>query len=480
MKSALEIAAGVTRGDYTAEAVIREACIRCEAVQHHTNAFSAILTDQAIAQAVALDRRLQEKQSIGPLCGVPVAVKDNIVQARLPATCGSKLLKSYTGSYTATAVERLEAAGAIVVARTNMDEFGMGSSTENCAWGKVLNPWDLNRVPGGSSGGSAVAVASGAVPLALGSDTGGSVRQPASFTGTVGLKPTYGRISRRGLVAFASSTDQIGPLTRDVTDAALALSVMAGFDAGDATSLSGTPPVWSSSPPSSLQGVRIGRPREYFGEGLDPQVRAATEEVFQGLRDLGATIVDISLPSTELAVACYYILAPAEASANLARFDGIRYGERQPGSSVDTVIQRTRSAGFGSEVKRRILVGTYVLSSGYFDAYYRKAQDVRRHLVEEFRSCFNEVDALLSPTAPAPPFLFGAHKDPLAMYLGDAYTIPASLAGIPAISIPWTQLNSLPIGVQIMSKALDEQTCLSLAAAIESLRGPLRYPALPK
>lgn len=478
MKSAREIASGVAGGEYSAEFIIREACLRCEQIQKHTNAFSTILTPRAIDQAITLDRRLKENQLAGPLCGVPIAVKDNILQEELPATCGSKLLQNYTGSYTATAIERLEAAGAIIVARTNMDEFGMGSSTENCAWGKVLNPWDLERVPGGSSGGSAVAVASGAVPIALGSDTGGSVRQPASFTGTVGLKPTYGRISRRGLVAFASSTDQIGPLTRDVADATLALSVMAGFDPGDSTSLMDEVPTWSHSPPSSLKGLRIGRPLEYFNEGLDPRVRAATDAVFEQLRSLGASIIDISLPSTDLAIACYYIIAPAEASANLARFDGIRYGQRQPGDSVDTIIQRTRSYGFGAEVKRRILVGTYVLSSGYFDAYYGNAQKVRQHLIEEFRTCFRDVDALISPTAPTPPFQFGAHKNPITMYLGDAYTIPASLAGIPAISIPWSVADSLPIGVQVMSKSLDEQTCLSLAAVIEGLRGPLAHPAL--
>ena len=476
MKSAIQIAKAFRRGEFTAEALIREACENCEAVQKQTNAFSAILTDRALAHAKSLDQALKSQLPMGPLSGVPIAVKDNIVQNQLPLTCGSRLLRNYVGSYTATAVERLEAAGAIVVARTNMDEFGMGSSTENCAWGKVLNPWDLGRVPGGSSGGSAVAVASGAVPIALGSDTGGSVRQPASFTGTVGLKPTYGRVSRRGLVAFASSTDQIGPITRTVADATLALQVMSGFDPGDSTSLTEEPPRWSSSPAASLKGVRIGRPVEYFGAGLDPRVREAPEQALQQLVAQGATIVDVSLPSTELAIACYYIIAPAEASANLARFDGVRYGERLSGANVEATIHKTRSRGFGVEVKRRILVGTYVLSSGYFDAYYTNAQRVRQHLVEEFHSCFKDVDALISPTAPTPPFSFGAHNDPITMYLGDAYTIPASLAGIPAISVPWAVADSLPIGVQIMGAAKDEQICFSLAAAIEQLRGPLIHP----
>jgi aspartyl-tRNA(Asn)/glutamyl-tRNA(Gln) amidotransferase subunit A len=478
MKSAIEISEGIRSGELTAEAIIEQACTRCEAVQKQTNAFSSILTERALERAQALDRARKNQVPMGPLCGVPVAVKDNIVQARLPATCGSRLLENYVGSYTATAIERLEAAGAIIVARTNMDEFGMGSSTENCAWGKVLNPWDLSRVPGGSSGGSAVAVASGAVPMALGSDTGGSVRQPASFTGTVGLKPSYGRVSRRGLVAFASSTDQIGPLTRTVADATLALQVMAGFDPADSTSLIDEVPSWSHTAPASLKGVRIGRPVEYFGDGLDPRVREAVDQLLCQLEDLGASIVEVSLPSTELAIACYYIIAPAEASANLARFDGVRYGQRMNGSSVKELIHKTRSRGFGAEVKRRILIGTYVLSSGYFDAYYGSAQRVRQHLVEEFRGCFKEVDALISPTAPTPPFTFGAHEDPIAMYLGDAYTVPASLAGIPAISVPYTVVDSLPVGVQIMSKAKDEQTCFSLAAVVERLRGPPIEPPL--
>ena len=473
MSSALEIREAITSGKRSVKQVIEESCERCEKLQQSTNAFSRILHTEALERANSLDKALLNGDPAGPLFGVPIAIKDNIIQTGIPATCGSRLLESYIGSYTATAVERLEQAGAVIVARTNMDEFGMGSSTESCAWGPVRNPWDLSRVPGGSSGGSAVAVAAGAVPLALGSDTGGSVRQPASFTGVVGLKPTYGRISRNGLVAFASSTDQIGPMAQTTADVALALEVMAGHDPKDSTSLKGGPPHWE---PKSIQGLRIGRPIEYFEKGLAPEVRTVIETNLETLVKNGAEIIDISLPSTELALACYYIIAPAEASANLARFDGIRYGNRRTGINLEDTLKATRSQGFGAEVKRRILIGNYVLSAGYYDAYYGSAQRIRQHLKLEFKQSFEEVDAIISPTAPSLAFPLNSHTDPLQMYLGDAYTIPASLAGIPAISVPCGTAHDLPVGLQIMAKAGDEGICFNLAEAIENSRAPLIKP----
>ncbi len=411
------------------------------------------------------------------LAGVPIAVKDNIATLRLPTTCGSRMLADYVSPYEATAVQRLRDAGAIIVGKTNMDEFAMGSSTENSAFGAARNPHDDTRVPGGSSGGSAVAVAAGVVRVALGSETGGSVRQPAAFCGVVGVKPTYGRVSRHGLVAFASSLEQIGVFGRTVDDAALALGVIAGHDPLDATS-SARPvddyrePRSLIAPTQPLSGLVVGRPREYFPESLDPRIRALTDRAANTLRMLGAEIRDVSLPHTELAIPVYYIVAPAEASSNLARFDGVRYGLRLPGNDLREMYEHTRSGGLGPEVIRRILLGTYVLSAGYYDAYYKRAQSVRRLIADDFARVFAQgVDVLLTPTTPSTAFKLGAVSDPYEMYLSDIFTVTANLAGVPAMSQPIGRIDGLPVGGQLIAPHFREATMFRVAYALEAALG---------
>jgi aspartyl-tRNA(Asn)/glutamyl-tRNA(Gln) amidotransferase subunit A len=466
-------------GRATSEALVAESLDR---IARHDGALNACLAvadrDAALAAARAQDGLRAAGRASSPLAGIPIAVKDNISTRALPTTCGSRMLAGYRPPYDAHVVERLEAAGLVVVAKTNMDEFAMGSSTENSAFGPTRNPWDLDRVPGGSSGGSTSAVAAGLAPLALGSDTGGSVRQPASFCGVVGLKPSYGRVSRYGLVAFGSSLDQIGPIARTVEDAALLLDVIAGRDARDATSVDAgaSRDAGRLARGASLRGVRLGVPREFLVEGLDGEVAAAVDHALDAARAAGATTRDVSLPRVVHGIATYYIVATAEASSNLARFDGVKYGLRAPARGLGAMYRATRREGFGPEVKRRILLGTFALSSGYYDAYYAKAQSVRNLLRVDFARAFEEVDLIVGPTAPTAAFRLGEKTDdPLTMYLSDIYTLPANLAELPAISIPagFTR-EGLPIGVQLLARRFDEGRLLAAAHALEALLGASR------
>ena len=437
------------------------------------HAFLSLAADRALEQAARMDAIAAAGDPLPPLAGVPVGIKDVLTIAGLPATAGSRVLENYVAQYTATAVERLEAAGAVTLGKLNCDEFAMGSSNENSAFGPVRNPHAPERVPGGSSGGSAAAVAAGMAIASLGTDTGGSIRQPASFCGVVGLLPTYGRVSRYGLIAFASSLDRVGPFTNSVRDAATVLGVMAGHDPKDATSSELPVPDYAGllEQEQSINGLRVGVPVEYFGEGLDPDVRKKVEAAIDGLREAGAEIRGISLPHTRYAVPAYYLIATAEASSNLARFDGVRYGYRAPGAaSLSGMYRESRDGGFGAEVKRRILLGTYALSAGYYDAYYKKAQQVRRLLAEDFQRAFaNEVDVIVTPVAPTPAFRLGEKSDdPLAMYLADIYTVTASLAGICGLSVPaGCSRDGLPIGVQVLGKHFDEATIFRVGEAIE-------------
>lgn len=415
----------------------------------------------------AVVSRAQKK---GRLSGIPVLLKDNICVKGEPTTCGSKILEGFKPPYDATVVRKLREEGAVLMGKANMDEFAFGSSCETSVYGPTRNPWDLERVPGGSSGGSAAAVAADEAIMALGSDTGGSIRQPAAFCGVVGLKPTYGRVSRYGLIAFASSLDQIGPITKDVSDSALLLGAIAGHDDMDSTSVSLPVPDYTKSLVRDVKGLRVGVPKEYFVDGIDAEVSEAIRQALAVLKSLGAVIKEISLPHTEYAVATYYIIGPAEASSNLARFDGVQYGFRDT-SAIDLIdmYTKTRSAGFGGEAKRRILLGTYCLSSGYYDAYYLKALKVRTKIKEDFEKAFKECDCIVTPTAPTPAFKAGEKvNDPLAMYLSDIFTIPANLAGIPAISIPCAfSSGALPIGLQMLAKPFDEQTLFRAAYTYE-------------
>ncbi|HEY5062943.1 MAG TPA: Asp-tRNA(Asn)/Glu-tRNA(Gln) amidotransferase subunit GatA [Gemmatimonadaceae bacterium] len=427
--------------------------------------------DERLARrdAARLDR---DAAPPGPLHGAPVVVKDNIATTTLPTSCGSKILEGYVSPYEATAVARLRAAGATVVAKSNMDEFGMGSSTENSAFGPARNPLSPDRVPGGSSGGSAAAVAAGIVRIALGSETGGSIRQPAAFCGVVGVKPTYGRVSRYGLVAFASSLDQIGTFGRSVDDAAASLSVIAGLDPLDSTSAAEPVPDYRAAARGGLTGVVIGRPREYFPDSLDAHVRGKCDAALDQLQALGATVRDVSLPHTDLAIAAYYIIAPAEASSNLARYDGVRYGLRVEANGLRGMLEATRSRGFGPEVTRRILLGTYVLSAGYYDAYYRKAQQVRGLIARDFATVFESgVHLLFTPTTPTTAFPLGARSDPYAMYLSDVFTCTANLAGVPAMSLPIGRARGLPVGGQLIANHFDERQMFVAAYALERALG---------
>ena len=438
------------------------------------NAFITVDADRATARADDIDRAAERGESLPPLAGAVFAVKDNMVMRGVRTTAGSRILFNYRPPYTATAVERLEAAGAIVIGKTNLDEFAMGSSTENSAYGPVKNPWDTTRVPGGSSGGSAVAVAARMVMGALGSDTGGSIRQPASLSGVVGLKPTYGRVSRYGLIAFGSSLDQIGPLANSVEDIALILSVIAGPDPNDSTSSSADVDDYVSLLESNVLGMKVGVPREYYGAGLDVEVKNSVEAAIKKLSEMGAEIVDVSLPHTEYAVPVYYLIATAEASSNLARFDGVRYGFRaEEAATLQAMYSRTRDQGFGTEVKRRIMLGTYALSAGYYDQYYGKAQKVRALIERDFREAFAKCDVIATPTAPTPAFKLGEKtNDPLEMYLSDIYTITANLAGVPGLSMPCGMSSGgLPIGLQLLGKHFDEATLLRAAYNLEQALG---------
>jgi aspartyl-tRNA(Asn)/glutamyl-tRNA(Gln) amidotransferase subunit A len=444
---------------------------RIAALNPHLNVYLSLTRERALEQAARVDALAAKGDPLPSLAGVPVGIKDVLVVRGAPSTAGSRILKGYQPPYDATVVARLEDAGAVLVGKLNCDEFAMGSSNENSAYGPVRNPVDPERVPGGSSGGAAAAVAANMAVATLGSDTGGSVRQPASFCGVVGVLPTYGRVSRYGLIAFASSLDRVGPFTAHVRDAATILGVIAGHDPADATSSPAPVPDFAAESDRPVQGLRIGVPAEYFGEGLDPDVRAAVEKGIDQLRAAGCTIEAISLPSTRYAIPAYYLVATAEASANLARFDGVRYGYRSPQSAtLADMYNHTRDEGFGAEVKRRILLGTYALSAGYYDAYYLKAQKVRRLLAEEFRRAFVEVDAIVTPTSPVPAFKLGEKTgDPLAMYLADIYTVTASLAGICGVTVPCgTTPAGLPVGMQVLARHFQESTAFRVARAIEA------------
>ncbi len=436
------------------------------------NAFIFVCTERALARAQRIDEKVRQGTA-GRLAGTTLAVKDNIVMRDQPAGCASRILDGYISPFDATVIEKLEAEDAVIVGRTNMDEFAMGSSSENSFHGPVKNPCDETRVAGGSSGGSCVAVSAGLATAALGSDTGGSIRQPAAFCGVVGLKPTYGRVSRYGLVAFASSFDQVGPVTRSVEDAALLLEIMSGFDPKDSTSAQVPPPDFSGALSKDMKGVRVGLPEEYFVDGLSDEVRRAVEQTADWLRGQGAHIFRVSLPHTKYAVATYYLLTTAEASSNLSRYDGARYGFRAEGADdLESMYVNSRSLGFGDEVKRRILLGTYVLSAGYYDAYYRKAQQVRTLIRRDFDAVFSECDCLLTPTTPTTAFKLGEKSgDPLSMYLSDVYTVSVNLAGLPAVSVPCgADEAGLPVGVQLIGRHFDEETLLRVGGFIERSR----------
>ncbi|HZR00454.1 MAG TPA: Asp-tRNA(Asn)/Glu-tRNA(Gln) amidotransferase subunit GatA [Chloroflexota bacterium] len=436
------------------------------------HAYVHLAADLAREQAREADRRLAEGDA-GPLCGIPYGLKDSISAAGLPLTCGSKILRGYVPPYDATATARLKDAGAVLLGMLNMDEFGMGSSTEFSSYGPTRNPRDVSRVPGGSSGGSAAAVAADEAIFALGEDTGGSVRTPAAFCGVVGLKPSYGRISRYGLVAYGSSLDQIGPLTKDVRDAALVLGAIAGHDPSDSTSLPWPVPDYTAHLEDGIKGVRLGVPTEYFGEGIDPAVASTVRAAIDRLAALGAEVGEVSMPHTRYALAAYYVIAPAEASANLARYDGVKYGiSDRSGPDIWEMFARTREAGFGAEVKRRIMIGTYALSSGYYDAYYLKAQQVRTLVKQDFDRAFERFDALVGPTCPTVAFPIGDKTDdPVSMYLTDVLTVPINCAGVPALVVPCGESDGLPVGMQLIGPAGGEEALLRLGYAFEQSGG---------
>ncbi len=464
---AAEAAAAVRARDVSASELVRAHLDRIAALDGTLGAFLEVVADRALARARRVDGLLSNSDP-GPLAGVPVAIKDVLDVEGVPTTCGSRMLEGYVPPFTATAVRRLEAAGAIVLGKTNLDEFAMGSSTENSAYRVTRNPWSTDRVPGGSSGGSAAAVAAGMAPLAIGTDTGGSIRQPAAFCGVVGLKPSYGRVSRYGLVAFASSLDQAGPFARSVEDVALAAGILFGPDPRDATSAPVPVPDFEAAMAREVAGLRIGVPWSFLESGVDDAVLSSFRDALRALEDAGARTVEVSLPHLSHAIATYYLIATAEASSNLARFDGVRYGRRVDAADLASMYGETRDRGFGPEVKRRIILGTFALSSGYYDAYYVRAQQVRTLIRRDFEQAFAGCDVVATPTAPTPPFRIGEKTaDPLQMYLADIFTVPASLAGLPAISLPGAPAGGLPVGFQLQGRLFDEETLLRLGHAFQ-------------
>lgn len=469
------------RKEVTSREITESVLKRIAKVEDRLHAFITLTPDVARQQAALADARIQKGETT-PLTGIPLAIKDLICTQGVRTTCGSHILENYIPPYDATVIEKLKAAGAVLVGKANMDEFAMGSSTENSFFGPTRNPWDLERIPGGSSGGAAAAVAAGECIASLGSDTGGSIRQPASCCGVVGIKPTYGRVSRYGLVAFASSLDQIGPFSKDVRDAALLLQAICGHDFRDSTSVNVPVPDFTQSLVDNVRGMILGIPKECFREGLDPEVESAFREAVRNLEKLGAKTVEVSLPHSEYALAVYYIIAPAEASSNLARYDGVKYGFRAKGSfDLMEMYKETRSQGFGAEVKRRIMLGTYALSAGYYEAYYRKAAQVRTLVRQDFEKTFAHCDVLLTPTAPTPAFKLGEKvDDPLQMYLSDIFTIPCNLAGLPGLSLPsGFSKQGLPIGLQILANHFQEEKMLRAAYVYEqNTEYHLRQPAL--
>ncbi len=484
--SAVVLAKSVRSGEVTAVQLVEQYLARIAEHDAQLGAFLYVAGDAARASAEDVDHRRKAGFSLGPLAGVPIAIKDLVVTKNMPTTAASKILRGWVPPYDAAVMEKLRTADAIVIGKTNCDEFGMGSSNENSGYHVTRNPWDLSRVPGGSSGGSAAAVAADFCAAALGTDTGGSIRQPAAMCGIVGLKPTYGRVSRWGLIAYASSLDQIGPMTKTVEDAALVLEVIAGADPRDATTLDAPVPRYRDALTLGVTGMKIGLPLEYFsGDGLDPEIRVAIDQVAAKLREAGATVVPVSLPHTSLALPAYYLLAPAEASSNLARYDGVRFGQRAdmgPKATLADMLELTRAQGFGPEVKRRIMLGTFALRSGFYDAYYKKAQQVRALIKQDFDTLFAAgIDAILTPTTPTTAFALGAVHTPMQMYLADVFTLACNLAGLPGLSVPCAMSSAgLPIGVQLMGHTLGEESLLRIGAVIErqaELGG--RRPVLP-
>jgi len=468
-----QIRDGIKNGSFTATSVITSLFERIKAIDPKVKSYLRLCEEDALSKAKIVDEKIAKNEPVGALAGVPIAIKDNICTDGITTTCASKMLEDFVPPYNATVIEKLLKEDAIIIGKTNMDEFAMGSSTENSAFQTTRNPWDLDRVPGGSSGGSAACVAAGLAPISLGSDTGGSIRQPASFCGVVGLKPTYGLVSRFGLIAFGSSLDQIGPVSKTVKDSALALEIIQGADELDCTTYKD--PIqtdYLSTIEDGVSGMKIGVPKEFFKEGLDSEIKASLLDSIEKLKALGAHVEEISLPITEEGLSAYYIISSAEASSNLARFDGIRYGHRtKEFVDVDELMTKTRTEAFGPEVKRRIMLGTYALSSGYYDAYYNRAQKLKKKIKEEFKTAFEKYDVILSPTSPTLPFKIGENcTDPLAMYLGDIYTININLAGIPAISLPYGLSESgLPIGLQIIGPHFGEEKIFKVAYALEQL-----------
>jgi aspartyl-tRNA(Asn)/glutamyl-tRNA(Gln) amidotransferase subunit A len=475
-----EAGAALDRRETTSRA-LTEACLAvARRNKEKTNAFVTLTEDSALAAADEADRRVARGSRLSPLDGIPVAVKDLILQAGVRATAGSAIIKDYVAPYDATAVARLKAAGAVLVGKTNMDEFAMGSSTETSVHGPTRNPWDTSKIPGGSSGGSAVTVAEGSSFASLGTDTGGSIRQPASLCGVVGLKPTYGRVSRYGVMAMASSLDQVGPFARTAEDAATMLSIIEGRDLMDSTSVD-LEPKWKVPLrlPTSLKGLRVGLPKEYFVSGMDPEVEQSVRAAVAMLEMLGAEVVEVSLPHAEYALAAYYVLMPCEVSANLSRFDGIRYGTRVQGATLEETYRKSRGAGFGKEVRRRIMLGTFALSSGYYEAYYNKALKVRRLIADDFAAAFERCDVIAAPTSPTVAWNVGEKfDDPIAMYLSDIYTVSVNVAGLPGISVPCGFANRLPVGLQLIGRHFDEKTILGAAHAYEKAAG-LRDKLVP-
>ncbi len=467
--TAREISDLLVRKEISALEVAESVLGRIDSVEPQVNAYLTVTRDQAMKRAVEVDERRARSESLSPLAGIPIALKDNISTLGIRTTCGSAILPQYIPPYDATVTRRVYDSGLILAGKANCDEFAMGSSTENSAYGPSRNPWDITRVPGGSSGGSAAAVAAGEAIIALGSDTGGSIRQPAALCGIVGLKPTYGRVSRYGLVAYASSLDQIGPRARTVKDAALLMNVIAGYDSADSTSVNEPVPDFTESCRADVKGLRIGVPQEYFGEGTDPAVASSVKSAIDKMCNLGATAESCSLPSTDYGLAAYYIIAPAEASSNLARYDGVKFGHRTKELAGHIgLTEKTRDEGFGDEVKQRIMIGAYALSAGYYDAYYKRAQQVRTLIRSEFDRAFEQYDVLITPTSPTVAFKIGERSnDPLAMKLADVCTIPANLAGIPGISLPCGFHQGLPIGMQILAKPFAEETLFRSAHTYE-------------
>ncbi len=477
--SVADTARRVKAGEINATEIVDGVFARIEKHDGELGAYLALCAEKARTEAIMIDATRAGGGSLGPLAGVPIALKDNLVTKGTATTAGSKILDGWIPPYDATVVEKLRAAGAIIIGKTNLDEFGMGSSTERSAFKPTKNPWDTARVPGGSSGGSAAAVAAGLATASLGTDTGGSIRQPAAFCGVVGLKPTYGRVSRWGVIAYASSLDQVGPLARSVEDCALVLEAIAGHDPRDSTSLSTPAPSFTEALGQDVKGLKVGLPAEYFVDALDGDVKAALDKTIAVLRDAGAEIVDVTLPHTHLALAAYYIVAPAEASSNLSRYDGVRYGTRADATDLLDLYMKTRGAGFGPEVKRRIMLGTYALRSGYYDAFYKKSQQIRALIKRDFDDAFAKVDVILTPTTPTAAFAFGAKATPMDMYLADIFTLACNLAGLPGMSVPCGLTpGGLPVGAQLLGKPLDEATLIRTGRAIE--RAALVGDARPK